>query len=286
MKIFKISDFDFFSNDQIVRDGQFTTLGLRGYRDHDTLICAFGAFDLDRFVHDANISCVVADHSIAPNVPTHMGLVVVSDPMEALIGLHLHLNDLGLFDNRDRTVIHATAKVHPTACISETGVAIGENSVVGPHVTIFEGTTIRSDVVVGAGAVLGSDGFEFRKYRGEYINLPHVGGVLIQDGCTIQANSVIARALFNNLTIVGRRCALASGVFVSHGASIGDGTRVGPFATICGSVDVGADVWIGPRAVLSSGITVGENSQIMIGSILAKSVPPNSKVLPVPAKVR
>jgi maltose O-acetyltransferase len=45
------------------------------------------------------------------------------------------------------------------------------------------------------------------------------------------------------------------------------------------------DVWVGSRAILTDGVTIGRGSIIGAGSVVTKSVPPYSIVAGVPAKV-
>jgi acetyltransferase-like isoleucine patch superfamily enzyme len=50
-------------------------------------------------------------------------------------------------------------------------------------------------------------------------------------------------------------------------------------------VKIEDDVWIGTRATILDGITIGKGSIIAAGSIVNKDVPPYSIVAGVPAKV-
>ncbi len=50
-------------------------------------------------------------------------------------------------------------------------------------------------------------------------------------------------------------------------------------------VTIGNDVWIGRRAMIMPGVTVGDGSVIGAGAVVTKEVPPYSVVAGVPAKV-
>jgi acetyltransferase-like isoleucine patch superfamily enzyme len=50
-------------------------------------------------------------------------------------------------------------------------------------------------------------------------------------------------------------------------------------------VVIGSDVWVGFNAVVQSGLTIGDTCVIAAGSVVTTSVPPNSIVAGVPARV-
>ena len=50
-------------------------------------------------------------------------------------------------------------------------------------------------------------------------------------------------------------------------------------------IDIGNDVWIGTRAIILDGVTVGHGSIIAANSVVTKDIPPYSVVGGVPAKI-
>lgn len=105
----------------------------------------------------------------------------------------------------------------------------------------------------------------------------------------------------------GHNLRLGRDVFVNHsltvmaigGVSIGDGVQIGPQVTIvtdnhdpydrfvlhCSPVSIESGAWIGARAVICPGVTVGENAIVAAGAVVTKDVPTNAVVGGCPAKV-
>lgn len=84
-----------------------------------------------------------------------------------------------------------------------------------------------------------------------------------------------------------------------HGLSIGDNVSVSPevmilgathdvnaawFNEVAGFVTIEDHVWIGARAVILTGITIGRGAVVAAGSVVTKSVAPMTIVAGVPAK--
>lgn len=57
-----------------------------------------------------------------------------------------------------------------------------------------------------------------------------------------------------------------------------------PYSHISNPICIEEGVWIGARAIILGGITIGKNSVVAAGSVVTKSVPPYSIIGGVPAK--
>jgi hypothetical protein len=88
---------------------------------------------------------------------------------------------------------------------------------------------------------------------------------------------------------IGKYCSIASGVSIEL-----DSIHHAKARSLCGFKDVrysrgdvtiGNDVWIGCRAVVLSGVKIGDSSVIGAGAVVTKDVPPFNVVGGVPAKM-
>lgn len=110
-------------------------------------------------------------------------------------------------------------------------------------------------------------------------------------------------------TDFGKNITVGEGVFINacchfqdHGGiTIGDGSQIGHnvvFATLnhfmepekrkmtySAPIVLGKNVWIGSNATILQGVTIGDNSVIGAGSVVAQDIPANAVAVGVPAKV-
>lgn len=111
----------------------------------------------------------------------------------------------------------------------------------------------------------------------DYIKL----GMKIGDNCSIQPGVIFDYShcwlirIGNNVTIAPQAYLLA------HDAS----TKKLNNYTKIGSITIGDNVFIGARALIMPGVTIGKNSIVAAGSVVTKSVPEGSVVAGNPARV-
>ncbi|WP_169546200.1 acyltransferase [Sneathiella aquimaris] len=87
---------------------------------------------------------------------------------------------------------------------------------------------------------------------------------------------------------IGTECLFASGVYISdhdhNWQDVNTPTLKKPGLTV-GAVKIGNGVWLGERAMILKGVTIGEGSVIAAGSVVSKDIPARCVAGGVPAKV-
>lgn len=97
--------------------------------------------------------------------------------------------------------------------------------------------------------------------------------------------------------IIGKFCSIADGVRFVFGEHPTNLVSTFPFRAICfddvphadavskGQIKVGNDVWLGARALILSGVEIGDGAVVGAGSIVTKHVPPYAIVAGAPARI-
>jgi acetyltransferase-like isoleucine patch superfamily enzyme len=107
---------------------------------------------------------------------------------------------------------------------------------------------------------------------------------LIEIGDNTRINGASIHAT-NKITI-GKNCLIAANVTIidsdGHGRAVSERSLSNPESS---SVIIEDNVWIGINSIILKGVKIGENSIIGAGSVVTKSIPPNSVVAGNPARI-
>lgn len=202
----------------------------------------------------------MAQHFVRPReVGVHPTAVVADD---VLLGEDVHIG--------------AHASVGP-------GVRIGDRTWIGPGVRIYPDVVIGSDCSINANTVLGADGFGYERSGREWIKIPHLGSVIIEDDVEIGACTTVDRGTFGD-TEIGRGAKIDNLVHVAHNVRVGEGAMVIALSMVGGSVDIGASAWVAPSSTLMNGISIGAGATTGLGAVVIKDVEDDDVVAGVPAK--
>lgn len=235
--------------------------------------------DTEKFVKEINsnnnITTVIVTNNLAKLIE-RKNIIISKDPR---FDFYLFYNAYGISNKVVfKSVISPEAKIHPRAFVSEYNVIIGAGTFIGPNASILEDVEIGNDCYIKAGAVIGSEGFELKRTSRGILNVYHDGKVLIGDNVKIGANCAVHKGFSFKNTIIDNDVKIDDLVYIAHGAKIGEGCFLIGKAMLCGSVTLGKNIWIGPNSVISSGVNIGDNANISIGSVVTKDVEADTKV--------
>jgi UDP-3-O-[3-hydroxymyristoyl] glucosamine N-acyltransferase len=241
----------------------------------------------EHYIYTTKSSVVLVNKSFVPSAKIDATLIRVENAYEAFASL-LRLVD----QSRPRkTGIHPTAIIESTAKIgSDVYVGpyayIGENSVIGdgcavyPHVYLGDninlgkncilnpGVTVYHDCIIGegciihAGSVIGSDGFGFApQSENEYMKIPQLGNVILEDNVEIGANVTIDRATMGS-TIIRKGVKLDNLIQIGHNVEVGDNTVMAAQTGISGSTKIGKNCMFGGQVGLAGHIKIANGTKV------------------------
>ena len=190
---------------EVVRDGEFESLGLLFHEYPAMLVCLYDARFQKKCCENPAIACVITGRELAAGVPEHLGLATSDSPRERFFDVHrsprlFHGFLRKRLPYRD---LAGSAVVHSGAHVAPRRVRIAAGCAIEPGAVILEGSVLAEGVVVGAGAVVGAEGFHPVPYEEGLSNMPHYGAVRLGRRVEVGANSVVCRSVFRAATEIG-----------------------------------------------------------------------------------
>lgn len=162
--------------------------------------------------------------------------------------------------------------------------SIGDNTLIYPNVTIRENSVIGKNVIIHSGASIGADGFGFVKGPdGNYLKIPQIGNVIIEDFVEIGANACIDRAALGN-TIIKAHTKIDNLVQIGHNVEIGSNTAISAQSGVSGSTKVGNDVIIAGQVGLVDHIEIGDGVILGAQSGVSRSIKESGIYVGTPVK--
>jgi UDP-3-O-[3-hydroxymyristoyl] glucosamine N-acyltransferase len=241
----------------------------------------------EHYIYTTGSSVVLVNKTFIPTGKIDATLIKVDNAYEAFASL-LRLVDQA----RPRKMgIHPTAIIEPTSkigsdvyigpyayigenCIIGDGcsvypnVYLGDNTRLGSNCTLNPGVTIYHDCVIGegciihAGTVIGSDGFGFAPQSdNEYMKIPQLGNVILEDFVEIGSNVTIDRATMGS-TIIHKGVKLDNLIQIGHNVEVGENTVMAAQTGISGSTKIGRNCMFGGQAGLAGHLKIANGSKI------------------------
>jgi len=179
---------------------------------------------------------------------------------------------LGAFSYLGNNVkIGDNVKIYPNVYIGD-NVTIGNNVVIFAGAKIYSETLIGNNCVVHSGVVLGADGFGFApSENGEYIAVPQIGNVVLEDNVDIGAGTTIDRATLGS-TILRKGVKLDNQIQIAHNVEIGEHTVIAAQTGIAGSTKIGKYCKIGGQVGIVGHIIIGDRVKIQAQSGIGRNV--------------
>lgn len=216
-------------------------------------------------------------------------LIQVKNPKLSLSLLADHF-----FVHKEKFGIHPTAVISPLAKIADRvfiaahcsigECEIGEGTFIFPNVTIYNGVRMGRNVIIQAGAVIGTDGLGCeRKEDGELVKFTHLGGVVIGDNVEIGANCQIARGALSN-TVIGNGVKINGLTFIAHNCILGKNVLMTGHSMLAGSVKVEENATLYSHSIVRQQKTIGKGAVIGMGSVVISDVPAGETWVGNPAK--
>jgi UDP-3-O-[3-hydroxymyristoyl] glucosamine N-acyltransferase len=241
----------------------------------------------EHYIYSTQSSIVLVNKSFIPSSAIGATLIKVENAYEAFASL-LRLVDQA---RPRKTGIHPTAIIEPTATIGKDlyigpysyigesviigdgcsvypHVYIGDNTRIGDNCIIYPGAKIYHECVIGegciihAGSVIGSDGFGFAPQSDtEYMKIPQLGNVVLEDHVEIGSNVTIDRATMGS-TMIRRGVKLDNLIQIGHNVEVGENTVMAAQTGIAGSSKVGKNCMFGGQVGIAGHIKIAAGTKI------------------------
>ncbi len=241
----------------------------------------------EHYVYSTKSSIVLVNKTFVPSEKINATLIKVENAYESFASL-LRLVDQarpGKKGIHPQAIIESTAKIGSDAyvgpfvyigencnigegCSLYPNVYIGDNTQLGNNCTLNPGVTIYHDCVIGngciihAGSVIGSDGFGFApQSENEYMKIPQLGNVVLEDNVEIGANVTIDRATMGS-TVIRKGVKLDNLIQIGHNVEVGGNTVMAAQTGIAGSTKVGKNCMFGGQVGLAGHIKIADGTKI------------------------
>ena len=248
-------------------------LGLINNQNENTLSFIDDDNFINELLNNKNITSVFTTKEIAAKLSSIKKIekIIVDDPRYIYYTLYNFIARSNY--KKKKSIIHPSVQIHPTAFIADYNVQIKENTIIGPNSNILPDVYIGKNCIIKAGAVIGSEGFEFKRTSKGIISVFHDGRLIINNSVQIGANSIVYKGFSFRDTIIGEFTKIDDLVYIAHCTQIGKECLIIGNSMLCGSVTLGDKVWIGPGSVISNSLIIGNDATVSIGSVVTKNVP-------------
>ena len=100
----------------------------------------------------------------------------------------------------------------------------------------------------------------------------------------LEEGSIIINSILTSNINIGKNVLINNRTIISHDVFIGNNSVISPGSNICGSVTIGDNCFIGAGTILKDEIKIGHNTIVGIGSLVISDLEKNSIYYGAPAK--
>ncbi len=241
----------------------------------------------EHYIYSTDSSIVLVNKNFIPSGKIKATMIRVENSYEAFASL-LRLVDQA---RPRKKGIHAAAVIESSArigsdvyigpfayigenCIIGDGCAVyphvylgdntklGKNCMINPGVKIYHDCIIGEGCIIHAGSVIGSDGFGFApQSESEFMKIPQLGNVILEDHVEIGANVTIDRATMGS-TIICKGVKLDNLIQIGHNVEVGENTVMAAQTGISGSSKIGKNCMFGGQVGLVGHIKIANGTKI------------------------
>ncbi|WP_395479635.1 UDP-3-O-(3-hydroxymyristoyl)glucosamine N-acyltransferase [Candidatus Curculioniphilus buchneri] len=157
------------------------------------------------------------------------------------------------------------------------GCFVGKNTHIGAGTRLWANVTLYHDVYIGkycfiqSGTIIGSDGFGYTKDNDNWVKLPQLGCVIIENRVEIGACTTIDRGTLDD-THIGNGVIIDNQCHIAHNVLIGDNTAIAGGVIMAGSVIIGRYCMIGGASVINGHIEICDKVIVTGMSMVIRSI--------------
>lgn len=171
---------------------------------------------------------------------------------------------------REGAVVAAGAQVGANSVLG-VDAELGEYSVLEANVTVYHQVKIGARCRIHSGTVVGADGFGWAPDQGDWVKVPQLGTVIIEDDVDIGANCCIDRGTLGD-TVIEKGVKLDNFIQVAHNVRIGAYTVMAAQTGIAGSATVGKHCLIGGNVGVAGHISVADGCTLTARTMVLNTI--------------
>jgi UDP-3-O-[3-hydroxymyristoyl] glucosamine N-acyltransferase len=161
--------------------------------------------------------------------------------------------------------------------------SIGRDSIIHYGAVLYPGVVVGERVTIHANAVVGVDGFGFRRSPdGKLRRIRQVGRLVIEDDVEVGACACVDRGTLAE-TRIGRGSKLDKFVYIAHNVELGSDCIVLGQSAVAGSTRVGSGSIMCMQSGAREHIVVGERTTVLARGFVVRDTPPDSVLAGAPA---